>query len=164
MPYLVDASNLGGVLGGRAGARDAAGVVRFLLPWARGRGRVVVVFDGPARAEVADRYGALEVVWSGARSADAVVLARAARRAAGWTVVTDDRALARRCREAGARVAPARSLAERVASPHPRDRRRADAGDKPAASPAEQEHWQRVFADAADTDAAAAPDGEKTSR
>lgn len=54
MPYLIDASNLGGLLGGRAGARDAAATLRFLLPWARRRAApVVVVFDGPPRAGIA---------------------------------------------------------------------------------------------------------------
>jgi hypothetical protein len=143
--YLIDASNLGGILGGSAGARDAPAVVRFLMPWARGRGRVVVVFDGPPRPAVADHYGSLEVVWSGARSADEVLLERVRRKPAAWTVVTDDRDLARRCRDAGARVAPARTLAERAARPHPRDRRRTPASDKPAASPAELAHWRRVF-------------------
>jgi len=162
--YLIDASNLGGVLAGRAGARDAAGVVRFLLPWARAAGRVVVVFDGPAQADVADRYGPLAVVWSGPRSADEVVLERARRRPGAWTVVTDDRDLARRCRAAGARIAPARSLAARVVRPHPADRRRAGAAEKPAASREEQAHWRRVFGVAPEAGDAGPADRGKRSR
>ena len=146
MPYLIDASNLGGVLGGRAGARDATAVVRFLQPWARGRGRVVAVCDGPARPDVADRYGTLEVRWSGRRTADEVLVALARKGPAAWTVVTADRGLARRCRELGARVEPATALIERVVRPHPADPRRAGPGDKPADGE-ELAHWRRVFGD-----------------
>ncbi len=151
MPYLVDASNLGGVLAGAAGARDAGAVVAFLLGWSRDRGRVVVLFDGPERDGVAARYGALEVAWSGSRSADQEILARLGRGAANWIVVTDDRELASRCRALGARVEGARSLAARVARPHPESARgqaaeTAAAAEKPELSPAELAHWREVFA------------------
>lgn len=163
MPYLIDASNLGGVLGGRRGSRDAPAVLRFLLPWTRGRGRVVAVFDGPARPEVADRYGPLEVRWSGTRPADEVLVALARDAAAGWTVVTGDRALARRCRELGVRVESVAALAERVARPHPGDRRRAGSDDKPAAGPEELTHWRRVFGGEPDADETSPANGKKPS-
>ena len=147
MPYLIDAANLGGVLGGARGARDSAGVVAFLREWVRRRGRVVAVFDGPPDAAVADRYGPLEIEWSGAgRSADAAILRHLARGARGWIVVTDDRALARRSREAGAAVESASSFATRV--PERRGRAQGGAaadGEKPAPSASELAHWRKTF-------------------
>ncbi len=150
MPYLVDASNLGGVLGGRRGSRDAESVVKFLLPWASGRGRIVAVFDGPPRDRVAERYGGLEVAWSGARSADQAIEARVRRDPQAWTVVTSDRELARRCRDLGARTEPASRLVERVERPHPRSRRAVDAAGKPEPDPRDLAHWRRVFGDGGD--------------
>jgi hypothetical protein len=146
MPYLVDASNLGGVIAGAAGARDARGVVDFLLAWARRRGRVVAIFDGPERDGVAARYGGLEVAWSGARSADQEILARLGRSAADWIVVTDDGALARSCRALGARVVGAREFAARLSRPHAGSRRaRGGPAEKPEPSVAELAHWLEVF-------------------
>lgn len=155
MPYLVDGSNLGGVLGGAAGARDPASVVAALLPWARERGAVLLLFDGPPRPEVAAAYGALKVEWSGARSADDAIVARlgADPRVAvsAWIVVTADRALARRCRALGARVESASAFARRIARPRPAAPRRAtaraaeSAAGKPAPHADEREHWRQVF-------------------
>lgn len=149
MGFLIDGSNLGGVLGGGAGARDAAGVVRRLMPWARERrDEVVVVFDGPARAEVAERYGALSVAWSGATSADERIVEMVARQPARWTVVTADRELASRCRAAGGRVSTVRELAERAARPprrRPTARAAEAAAEKPAPHAEEREHWRRIF-------------------
>lgn len=148
MPYLIDASNLGGILGGAPGARDAAAVVRFLAEWTRRRGRVVALFDGDDDGRLAKRYGALEVAWSGAgRSADQAILARLRRGGAGWTVVTDDRELARRCREAGAAVLPGRELVRRVESPHPGARAARRDADKPAPSAADRALWAKIFGD-----------------
>ena len=55
MPWLIDAANLGGVLGGAAGARNTEGILAALLPWARERKQVVVVFDGPESPGMATR-------------------------------------------------------------------------------------------------------------
>lgn len=146
MPYLIDASNLGGALEGAAGARDAELVVRYLQEWARERGHVVAVFDGAPGARVADRYGPLEVVWSGlGRSADDEIARRAAVEPAQWIVVTNDRELARRCRDLGAAVQSARALSKHVERPHPQSRRGRRASDKPAPSAAEREYWKKVF-------------------
>ncbi|MCB1007607.1 MAG: NYN domain-containing protein [Acidobacteria bacterium] len=148
MPYLVDGSNLGGLLGGAAGARDAAAVVRTLLPWARERCAVTLVFDGPPRADVAERYGPLAIEWSGARSADDAIAARVEREPGAWIVVTADRELARRCRDLGARVEPAPRFAEKASGPR-RRRKTARAAEseagKPPAHAEEREHWQRIF-------------------
>jgi len=146
VPIAIDGSNLGGALGGRRGARDARSVVESLQPWVRHRqGRVVLVFDGPARGDVAERYGPIEIRWSGAQSADAVLLRLIARDPADWWVVTDDRALAARCRDAGARALPVGELLRRADQP-PRDR-----GGKvapPRTKPDEQvdvAFWERFF-------------------
>jgi hypothetical protein len=147
LPYLIDASNLGGALAGPAGARDAAAVVALLTGWARERGRVVAVFDGEPSADVAVRYGPLEIVWSGAgRSADAEIVRRLARGGRDWIVVTNDRELARRARERGARVEAASDFAARIS----RARAGADeAGDaeKPRPTSDDEAHWRRVFGD-----------------
>ena len=109
MPWLIDAANLGGVLGGAAGARNSQAILAALLPWARERKQVVVVFDGPESPGMATRLGGIEIVWSGSRSADDVISKRIAAIAGGgksaksWTVITNDQSLARRCRDLGAK-------------------------------------------------------------
>jgi hypothetical protein len=156
MPYLIDASNLGGLLAGRAGSRDALGVVRFVLPWARSRGQVVLVFDGERRTDVADRYGSVEVRWSAGRSADDLIRSLVARDSASWIVVTDDVELSRSCRDLGARVERASVLTGRLAQGQglakPGNGPGAVAGgdatdavDKPNASASDLAHWRRVF-------------------
>jgi hypothetical protein len=146
VPIAIDGSNLGGALGGRRGARDARAVVEILQPWVRSRqGRVVLVFDGPARADVAERYGPIEIRWSGAQSADAVLLRLIARDPVDWWVVTNDRALAARCREAGARALPVAELLRRADNP------RGDRGGKPATPRTKPDtqvdvaFWERFF-------------------
>lgn len=149
MAFLVDASNLGGLLGGAAGARAADAVVRFLLPWARERARVRLVFDGPERREVARQYGPLEVVWSGAEPADETIVrtVRAAPRA--WVVITEDRELASRCRALGAKVEPASRLAARASAGPRRPAKTARAAEeeseKPPANAEERDLWRSVF-------------------
>jgi hypothetical protein len=102
MPFVVDGSNLGGTLGGRRGARDATAVLALLIPWARARSRVVVVFDGVPQAHVADRYGPLQVRFSAPLSADAVIEHLVSGNPRDWWVATQDRELARRCTQRGA--------------------------------------------------------------
>jgi hypothetical protein len=115
MPYLVDGSNLGGVVGGAAGARDRPAVLGLLLPWARRR-RVTVVFDGPPDPGLATSYGALELRFAVGRSADQLILGLLGRRPADWTVVSDDRDLLAACRGRGARVLLATELLARLAA------------------------------------------------
>jgi predicted RNA-binding protein with PIN domain len=145
MPYLIDASNLGGVLDGARGARDAERIVAFLVDWARTRGRAVAVFDGVAQPRVAERYGALEVVWSGAgRAADEEIVRRAANRPRDWIVISDDRELRRRCRDLGARVETARAFAHRLERPR---RAAVEGGEKPSPSAEDVERWRRIIGD-----------------
>lgn len=104
MPYVIDGSNLGGVVGGRSGARDRHRVVELLLPWTRGRGRVVLVFDGPEEPELGTGYGGLQLQYSGGASADSLIVRLVRGEPGQWYVVTDDRRLADRCHRAGAVV------------------------------------------------------------
>jgi hypothetical protein len=143
VPFIVDGSNLGGALAGAAGVRDRAAVVRRLLPWARRRSRVVVVFDGPREPAVAERYGALEVHFGGGVSADDVILRLLGPRAADWQVVTGDSALAAACRERGARVvSPARFLERLEQAGRPEG----EAGPGSTADPTvDVEEWEAYF-------------------
>lgn len=157
MSYLIDGSNLGGVGGGRAGARDARAVVAWLLPWVRersNRGRMIVVFDGAERPDVAVRYGPMEVEFAAPRSADEAILTRVRDHPKTWIVVTNDAALARACRDLGATTHKASALAHRVlARPGgrrppgrgPSARDASDASDKPHPSGSDQAHWKAVF-------------------
>ncbi len=154
MSYLIDGSNLGGVGGGQAGARDARAVVAWLLPWVRersNRGRMIVVFDGAERPDVAIRYGPMEVEFAAPRSADEAILARVRNSPKAWIVVTNDTALARACRDLGATTHKASALAHRVlARPggrRPPSRRPSarDAADKPHPTGSDQAHWKAVF-------------------
>jgi len=145
MPYLIDGSNLGGVLGGRPGSRDARRVVQFVLPWARSRGRVLLVFDGAPRAEVADRYGSVEVRWSLARSADDLIRSLVTVRPASWIVVTDDVELRRSCRDLGASVEKASVLSSRLESRGVAKPAVAGTAEKPAASASDVAYWREIF-------------------
>lgn len=149
MAFLIDGSNLGGRIGGKAGARDAAGVVRRLLPWARERRQeILVIFDGPPQADVAESYGPLRVAWSGKATADDRIVAYVARDPMQWTVVTADRELARRCRELGARAETSDALAARAAVPsrkRPSARAAEEESGKPPSNREEREHWRKVF-------------------
>lgn len=151
MPYLIDAANLGGALGGARGARNSEAILAALLPWARDRKQVVVVFDGPDRPEMATRLGGIEIVWSGKRSADDVIaqrVAAAGKAAKSWTVVTEDRDLARRCRDQGAKVERASNFARRTMKPSTvstKAGRAPAAADKPAPTAQEIAHWREIF-------------------
>jgi hypothetical protein len=151
MPWLIDAANLGGVLGGAAGARNSQAILAALLPWARERKQVVVVFDGPESPGMATRLGGVEIVWSGTRSADDVISKRIAalgKAAKSWTVITNDQSLTRRCRDHGAKVEPASIFVRRTSQPHAKSKAAASAraaADKPAPNAKDVAHWRAVF-------------------
>ena len=149
MAFLIDGSNLGGWLGGARGARDAAGVVRLLMGWARTRREaVVVVFDGPRRPEVGEGHGALRIEWSGAVSADERIVARLDDRRVRWTVVTADAGLAARCRARGARLLTPQEFAARAERPRRRPKTSREAEEqsgKPAPHAEERDYWKKVF-------------------
>jgi predicted RNA-binding protein with PIN domain len=97
MPWLIDGSNvLGAMRVDRHGDEGKRGLVRLLAGFARAnRTRVTCVFDGPEPHSFGRSLGAVTVAFSAGRSADDVIVERAAQ-GRGWSVVTSDRGLAAR--------------------------------------------------------------------
>jgi hypothetical protein len=112
MPVVIDGNNLLHSLPGRGRGRDE--VRRQVLEAVRGESlQLTVVFDGPPPAGTPDTelLGRVTVRYSGARSADDLIIALipAGANAGQWVVVTDDRGLRGRVQRRGGAV---RSLAE----------------------------------------------------
>ena len=107
MAYLLDGNNLIGTERGRAASEeDRAALVREVSDrLRRTRARVVLFFDGAGRSLV---LGALSVEFAGNVSADDAILraVESSKRPEETTVVTADRALVRRARDAGAKALP----------------------------------------------------------
>lgn len=144
MPILIDGNNLLHRL--TPGAVSRARVRQLVLEACRReRMQVVVVFDGPPPSGTPDRehLGRVEVVYSGAESADQTIVRRigGARPARGWVVVTDDRGLAARARDRGAEV---RGLDQWLARRLP-PRRGATPEPAPKLSSREIAEWQQLF-------------------
>jgi hypothetical protein len=99
MPWLIDGSNvLGAMRVDRHGDEGKRALVRLLASFARAkRTRVTCIFDGPAPASFARHLGSVTVAFSAPRSADVLIVERAAH-GRGWSVVTNDRGLASRVR------------------------------------------------------------------
>jgi predicted RNA-binding protein with PIN domain len=97
MPYLIDGSNLLGAMRvDRQGEEPKRNLVRLLASFARAkRTKVSCVFDGPEPASFGKNLGSVTVAFSGSRSADDLIVERAAN-GRGWSVVTSDRGLAAR--------------------------------------------------------------------
>ncbi|MGZ8781105.1 MAG: NYN domain-containing protein [Thermoanaerobaculia bacterium] len=97
MPWLIDGSNvLGAMRVDRHGEEGKRGLIRLLAGFARAKKtRVTCIFDGPEPPSFAKSLGAVSVVFSGPRSADDLIVERAAS-GRGWSVVTSDRGLAAR--------------------------------------------------------------------
>lgn len=135
MPYLIDGSNvLGAMRVDRHGDESKRALVRLLAGFARAkRTRVTCIFDGSEPASFGKSLGAVTVAFSGARSADDVIVERAAN-GRGWSVVTSDRGLAARVQRRQVEiVAPAVFIREMEAS----------ASSEPAAG----EDWDEYFSD-----------------
>lgn len=114
MPWLIDGSNvLGAMRVDRHGEESKRGLVRLLAGFARAkRTRVTCIFDGPEPPSFARHLGAVSVVFSGHRSADELIVERAAN-GRGWSVVTSDRGLATRVQRRQVEiVAPATFIRE----------------------------------------------------
>ena len=94
MPWLIDGSN---VLGASRQSDDAKRqLLRLCASFARAkRTKVTCIFDGPEPPSFARGLGGATAVFSGARSADELIVERAAQ-GRGWSVVTSDRGLAAR--------------------------------------------------------------------
>jgi predicted RNA-binding protein with PIN domain len=97
VPFLVDASNLLGVMRvDRTSDESKRRLVSLLASFARAKKtRVTCVFDGPEPASFARYLGPVTVAFSGSRPADDLIAERAAQ-GRGWSVVTSDRGLAAR--------------------------------------------------------------------
>jgi len=112
MPYFLDGNNLVGASRrtARPSEEDREALVRELCDrLRRTRARAVLFFDGPSPGG-ASELGSLSLRHSGAAPADDRIVAEIARSGSpsDIVVVTADRGLARRAREAGARaVTPA---------------------------------------------------------
>jgi len=117
LPRVIDGDNLLGTWPGRSRAdTDKDALAREVDGLRREEGqRVILVFDGPPLPCVS--YGP-DVHFSGTgRTADVVILdlLREAGDASGWTVVTNDRSLADRCRGLGADIEAPRDFRVRLA-------------------------------------------------
>jgi predicted RNA-binding protein with PIN domain len=142
MPLLIDGSNLLHRL--PTSSRSRAAVRTLVLEATRHeRMSVVVVFDGPPTLGAPDHeaLGRVTIVYSGAASADDVIVGRlpAGRSARQWVVVTDDRALAGRARQRGATVRTLSVWSARPRPAPPRTRR------EPKLSSHEVAEWEEVF-------------------
>ena len=145
MPYLLDGNNLIGIARrtARPSEEDRAALISELADRLRQtRAKATVFFDGPS-GERPSSLGGLTIRSPSAGSADDAILREIRRSPAPGelTVVTADRELSRRAREAGARVTPPAEFFARFG-------RRAAPADGRAASPAiDVEDWLRYFED-----------------
>jgi predicted RNA-binding protein with PIN domain len=154
MLFLVDGYNV--TMADDATRRLERGAQRMALVRrlaARGRGLLgageyVVVFDGGRLAEDED-HGPVQVVFSGDRSADDVIVDAAARADGRLSVVTSDRELRSRVREHAGRsvqVLPASALFEQAPATHGR-RLRTDARHPHGGLPTGHEDVTRELTD-----------------
>lgn len=143
MPILVDGNNLLHRLPKDRRSRDD--VRSLLLEQTRfERISLTVVFDGPEPEGGISRehLGAVTVRYSGSRSADSVILSSLPESGAtDWTVVTDDRELARAAKDRGARI---RSVAQWLGRRR-RPRRPKHTTAEPKLPSREVAQWQAAF-------------------
>ena len=118
MPYLLDGNNLiGRERRGPGSPEDRDALVREVADRLRStQARVVLFFDGAGDPV---SLGSLSVRFAGAGTADDAILREVARsaRPPEITVVTEDRNLARRARDAGARTSEPREFWSRFGAP-----------------------------------------------
>jgi YacP-like NYN domain len=143
MPYFLDGDNLvGSALGRRSAAGDREALAREISDrLRRTHAKVILFFDG-AGAPLS--LGNLVVRFSGAISADDAIVRETSRAAhpAETTVVTADRELARRAKDAGAAVMSPDGFWKRFGSG-------ARAAPKRDETRVDVEEWQRWFSDEA---------------
>ncbi len=143
MPYLLDGNNLiGRERGGRASEGDRKALVREVSDrLRRTRARVVLFFDGAGEAL---SLGSLSVRFAGGVTADEAILREIerSREPREATVVTADRDLLRRARDAGARALSPEEFWSRFAP-----EARAGSARARGEPPIDVHDWQRWFAD-----------------
>jgi len=149
MPLVIDGNNLLHSLPSNQRSRD--NVRRRVLETVRHETlRVTIVFDGPPQggSPAIEHLGRVTIHYSGDSTADDVILRvlPKGRDVSAWTVITDDRGLRSRVRQAGGHV---RSLAE-WRRRGPRSPRRP--AHEPKMSSHEVADWEKFFATAEDDD------------
>jgi len=150
MPYLVDGNNLAHALGlSVGGLAHRESCARMIAAFCRSRGaRATLVFDGrpPDGARESSGTHRVDILYSGSRSADEVILGLLARaKSPGeFIVVTSDKSLGDKSRHRGARVERAHEFSRRLDRPAPDDARPGDK-DTPRESPQEIDAWLAVF-------------------
>jgi rRNA-processing protein FCF1 len=145
MPYLLDGNNLIGLV--RRSSRPAEEDRRALVAeiadrLRRSRARAVLYFDGAGDPRSA-ALGSLEVRGATGSNADEAIVRDVARASdpASMIVVTADRELQRRVREAGGKTCPPKEFFDRFGS-------RAPAGGSPkSGEQVDVEEWTRYFED-----------------
>ena len=148
MPYLLDGNNLIGLVRrtARPSEGDRAALISEIADRLRKtRARATIFFDGPAGARPS-ALGALIVRTADGESADDAILREIQRsRVPGELfVVTADRELSRRARDAGAKVTSPKTFFERFGSGEP------PADGRAPASAIDVEDWMRYFEDSRD--------------
>jgi hypothetical protein len=150
VPYLLDGNNLIGRVRrtARPSPEDRAALVAEIAGRLRQtRAKATIFFDGPA-GERASSLGSLSVrVPSGGSADDAIV--REIERAAApgeAVVVTADRGLASRCRDAGAKVCSPDDFFARFGATGPAP------GGREAAGKVDVEDWMKYFEDESNRD------------
>lgn len=143
MPYLVDGNNLiGRARRGKASDEDRSALIRELSDrLRRTRARVLVFFDGAGEAV---SLGSLSIRFSGAVTADDLIVRELARSRVPReeTVVTADRDLARRARDAGGRALTPEEFWSRFGSE--RGAKKPGSTDEPRV---DVEEWTRFLED-----------------
>jgi YacP-like NYN domain len=144
MPYLLDGNNLiGSVLGrSRPTAEDRQALVAEIADrLRRSRATARLYFDGPAGGRPAS-LGSLSVRSSPAGSADDAIVrdVESAADPASMIVVTADRELQRRVREAGGKACPPNEFFERFGNRKP-------AGSSASDERVDVDEWARYFDD-----------------
>lgn len=138
MPYILDGNNLIGNASPTEEERGAL-VAELAARLRRTRATAMLVFDGSRRAQTI--LGSLTVRDGFAASADDDIVRQVeeSRDPRGVTVVTSDRALSTRVRNAGAKTLPPEKFWSRFGkSPHP-------AGERE--DPVDVEEWMSYFED-----------------
>jgi hypothetical protein len=144
VPYLLDGNNLIGRERGssRASDEDREGLVREVCErLRRTRARAVVFFDGPAPRGAGSSLGSLTLRYAGKVSADAAMLEEISKSRAPREIVlvTADRELGRRAREAGASVLGPEEFWSRFGT--------GGAPGKETPSRVDVDEWMRYFED-----------------
>ena len=145
MPYLLDGNNLIGLFRktSRPSAEDRQALVAELADRLRlTRARAILFFDGPAGSR-GSSLGTLTIRPSSGATADDAILREIERtRTPGeMTVVTADRGLSRRARDAGAAVSSPEEFFARFGKDQPAQ------AAKPEAGPVDVEGWLKYFED-----------------